>query len=57
MTTICYHGQDTKAEDDIVEIGGMQLIFDITILQSQTFNSEIIGDRGTYSERFTTTKP
>jgi inhibitor of cysteine peptidase len=45
-------GQDTKAEGDIVKIGGMQLsIFDISdFANPKLLNSEIIGDRGTYSE-------
>jgi uncharacterized secreted protein with C-terminal beta-propeller domain len=45
-------GQDTKAEGDIVKVGGMQLsIFDTSdFANPKLLHSEIIGDRGTYSE-------
>jgi inhibitor of cysteine peptidase len=45
-------GQDTKAEGDIVKVGGMQLsIFDTSdFANPRLLHSETIGDRGTYSE-------
>ncbi len=45
-------GHDTKAEGDIVKLGGMQMsMFDISdFANPKLLHSQIIGDRGTYSE-------
>jgi inhibitor of cysteine peptidase len=45
-------GQDTIAEGDVVRINGLQLsVFDISnFADPKLIHSEIIGDRGTYSE-------